>query len=120
MKVRVLTFDLGSEVSRQNFRMLYEGFLGGAAQIEKRNLIVVRSESRVLDKLDPISVPRTDYAAFRELRDRPGEEVELEFEAEDFNLIIKYIETAQWGPVGQRSVRDFDDWLRASPTVDKE
>ncbi len=120
MKVRVLKFDLGSEQDRAFFKMLYEGFMGGAAKVEKRNLAITRSEARVLDKLDPPSVPRQELAVFRELRDRPGEEVEVEFEPQDFGLILQYMDTAEWGPFGQRAVRDFDDWLRAAPTVEKE
>ena len=109
MKVRVLKFDLGSEVDRMHFQILYEGFLGGASEVEKRNMIVVRSEARVLDKLEPISIPRKDIAAFRELRQRPGEEITLEFELQDFELILKYIGQTKWGPISQRNIRDFDD-----------
>jgi len=59
-------------------------------------------------------------AAFRELRHRPGEEITVEFEFQDFELILRYISQTKWGPISQRSIRDFDDWLQAAPTAEKE
>lgn len=120
MKVRVLSFDLGDEQQRTMFKVLYEGFMSGASNVERRNMATSRQEARVFDKLDPISVPRRDVAVLRELRERPGETIELEFESQDFDLILKYAEQGSYMPSASRQVRDFGDWLASAPSKDKE
>jgi hypothetical protein len=122
VKVRVLRFDLGSEQDHLHFRCLYEGFFGGAATQEKRGMAVARAEAKVLDKLDPVSVPRTEngMAFLRVLRERPGETVEIELEQLEYDLILKYLDTAGWAPMHVRAARDLDDWLRAAPVREKE
>jgi hypothetical protein len=93
----------------ERFGMLYTGFvIGGDKRVEgeQKGMKVIRLEGRVLDKLEGVSTE--DPALGR----RPlHPETDLVFEADEMELILKYVQRADWHTRVARKVVDLVDWL---------
>jgi hypothetical protein len=106
---RVITFDAPAE-----FDLLYQGFLFGGSQQQTKTMVSLRSEARVLDKLDAISEPSIDeqgkidkYPTGDPVRKYASGELLLT--NDEYELIKKYFESVPWATkVSREVVKLFD------------
>lgn len=114
---RTITFDTGQ--NREAFPLLYQGLLNGGNGPSAKGIQTLRTEVRILDKLDAISEPEyievegakvaTDA---RLLKDGPQS---LTLEQPEFDLLKRYFENTPWTTRVARQVVNIVDWLATIP-----
>ena len=87
------------ELDKMKFEFVYEGFIIGGSLERNKGLLVLRSEMKILDKLEEISEPYpcgkkfTDIEAKRQLRE---DNAILLLEASELNLVKRYMGLVPW------------------------
>jgi hypothetical protein len=122
---RRLTFD--GEKAAARFAFLYEALLAFGDGKSERSRAIVRQEARILDALEPISVPDPSQMITCEACGRRGNEDArvlcpgthtVTLGQEDHELLVRYVDKRPWLPRVARTVVDVQDWLSAAERIE--
>lgn len=128
--MRVLRFDGDKAATR--FEFLYEALLAAGASPHKaaRTREIVRSEARLLEVLEPISVPNDEVgrgcpacgrplaSAMRTLRSFDDNFPSVTIREDDHALLEAYANGMPWLPRASRQAVDLQDWLSAADKLE--
>jgi hypothetical protein len=117
---RVLTFD--GEKGPKRFELCRTAILSAGDGKGERNRQAIRSEARLLDALDTVSVlgdPVVASAADPETRKLKPEGGTITISQEDHDRLSKYADATPWTPRFSRQAVDLQDWLSAAEKVDE-
>jgi hypothetical protein len=109
---RTLEFE-DSDLGRERFEFLFQGFVVGGGTSSKKGMEVVRREAKILDKFEEIGVVGEDGKAV--FNNGGGT---IRFTAPEFELIRSYFEGVPWNALVSRKVVAVADWLISSPQED--
>ena len=106
----------------QRFETLYEGFvIGGDSKQGAPGMVILRRESKILDKFESISTSRQLVTpnGIRETRAlKAGDDLSIDFDPDEFDLIKKYFELCPWNTSAARRTAAVFDWFSATPLID--
>ncbi len=111
---RVLSFD--GVKAEKRFELLRTALLAGGDGKQPRNREIIRSEARLLNALDEVSIEAQDSVDKDKRVLKANAPVLLS--QEDFALLSTYVDTTPWAPRVSREVVDLQDWLSAADKVD--
>ena len=96
--------------------LLYQGFVIGGSQQEKKPISSVRLEARLLDKFDAISEPAEGtYPTGDAIRKFSGDPTELLVTREELDLIIRYVNSVPWTTRVSREIVKVLDIIEHAP-----
>ena len=96
--------------------LIYQGFVIGGSQQEKKPISSIRLEARLLDKLDTISeLAEGTYPTGDAIRKFSGEPKEFLVTREELDLIIKYVNSVPWTTRVSREIVKILDILETAP-----
>ena len=112
MQIKIIALDGSDPLDQKKFRFLFEGFLGGGAIADKKNLPILRTEAKILTKLESISSEEDSYIdSLTHMRKLLPFKQTLEFEVPEFDLLRRYLESVPWKASVSRDIVDCIDWL---------
>lgn len=121
---RTLTFTGDKAATR--FEFCRSALLSGGDGKGDRGRETIRREARLLDAFDTISV-EDENAVFsagtpntRVLRTDVSDSdlLTITIRQDDYELLVRYVDTVAWTPRAAREAVDVQDWLGAAPRLD--
>lgn len=114
---RVITFS-GDE----QFRLIHQGFLLGGNMQEKKGMVALRNEARILDKFDAVSDASLDesgntnkYPSGDSVRILKPGVTEMLLTPDEHHLLLAYVEAVPWSTRISREVVRIFDMINSAP-----
>ena len=116
---RIVTFD--GEKAAKRFEMVRTALLNAGDGKAERNRARVRSEAKLMDALDAISVPKDEANpdADRTLKTFTDAPLTLTLDQAEHKLIEDYLSGTPWRPQAARVAVDAQDWWETAEKEEK-